>query len=176
MRKVLILFLLLLGTTILWAESDLGRLVPLGFSVPEHRFTAPELEAWLDGEKLTLVSGRTPVLLYFWGSHIPGSMADLGSLDELYNKLSSLSESGRLSIAAVNLNDEAALVNDYADNAQLSLPLYLFPETLPAPYIMKSVPSLWLIDSRGRAAAACEGNVPWNHPDLLRSLQEFACE
>ncbi len=173
MKNICLYILLLLISLPLFGETDLGRLVPLGFSVPAARSAAPLLEAWRDGVKETLVPRKEPVILYFWGSHIPGSMADLSQLDDLSSAL----EGEALLIATVNLNDEATLVRDYAEQAMISLPLYLFPES-PAltPYIMNSVPSLWLIDRQGRAAAVCEGSVPWNHPDLLRTLREFSCE
>ena len=173
MKKICLFSLLLITSLPLWAEADLGRLVPLGFSIPEERSKAPELEAWREGEKVSLVPGEKPVLLYFWGSHVPGSIADLNRLDDLSEELNCRD----IIIAPVNLNDEPSLVSGYAEEAELSLTLYLFPES-PAldPYIMKSVPALWLIDRQGRVAAACEGNVPWSHPDLLRSLREFICE
>lgn len=177
MRKIFLISAFLLAVPSLWAEADLGRLVPLGFSVPAQRSPAPVLKAWHEGVRISLIPGERPTLIYFWGSHVPGSMADLPQLDELWGRLRSGPDDRDFLIAPVNLNDQASLVDTYAEGADLTLPLYLYPESEALrSYLLGSVPSLWLIDRNGRVAAACEGNVPWNHPDLLRSLREFVNE
>ncbi len=166
-NRIFLLGLLLLSTL---CYGDITRLASLGFTFPEGEMTPPPLKAYLDEQKIELTKQNRVTLLYFWSGSNPASLADLSLLEEL----SILLEGDDILIAPVNLNDSPAEARRLAEKAGCSLDLYLYPDRNSLkPYILKSVPAAYILDSRGILAASRQGNSPWTHPDVVRTLKEL---
>ncbi|MBF9015705.1 MULTISPECIES: TlpA disulfide reductase family protein [unclassified Oceanispirochaeta] len=168
---LVILQLFILGGNSLFAEGGIGRLKALGFSFPKSEMTPPPLTAYLNEEIVELTNQKRVTILYFWSSVIPPSMTDL----TLLNKINDEFEEGEILIAPINLNEDRPQAYKAAAEAGLDLDIYLYPDpaNLKA-YILKSVPAAYILDKNGFLAASRQGNTPWDHPDIIRSLKELA--
>ncbi|MDC7239711.1 MAG: hypothetical protein PQJ50_05055 [Spirochaetales bacterium] len=165
-KPVLIITLLLLSVL---CHGDITRLSSLGFTFPEGRMIPPPLSAYLGEEKVELTTRNRVTVLYFWSGSNPASLTDLPLLERLKGLLGD----DEILIAPVNLNDSPVEAYDLAEKSGCFLPLYLYPDnTNLKPYIMKSVPAAYIINSRGELVASRKGNSPWTHPDMVRSLRE----
>ncbi|MDC7235012.1 MAG: TlpA disulfide reductase family protein [Spirochaetales bacterium] len=171
LKKILPLFLiqtcLISG---LYADSGTRRLQSLGFKMPLSTVSAPSLSAYLDNEKLELTDTDRVTILYFWSTSVPPSLTDLSGLNEL-NLAFSTEE---LTVAAVNLNEDASLARKAAKEAGMEGEIYLFPDPRQLkPYIHKTVPAAYILDKNGNIAASHQGNTLWSHPDIHRTLREL---
>ncbi|MDA3956425.1 TlpA disulfide reductase family protein [Oceanispirochaeta sp.] len=174
MKKLTILVLLFLSINI-WAETaaDLGRLKGLGFKFPEQPMASPSIIAYRDGRKVKLMEQNRVTILYFWSSLTPPSLSDLPLLERLKAKL----KGKEILIAAVNLNEDYPEAYKIVQEMDLTLDIYYYPEpeTL-APYILRSVPAAYILNKEGQLVASIQGNAPWDHPDILRTLKELSAE
>ena len=178
MIKRIQLLILLLSLGLGWnlpADStiDIGRLKPLGFTFPAQPMIPPSLIAYNDNSLVNLLDQKKVTLLYFWSSLTPSSLSDLPLLENLKEDLSDYD----VLIAAVNLNEDYPIAREIIEQMNLTLEIYYFPDpqTL-APYILKSVPSAYILNKNGKLVASIQGNAPWDHPDVLRSLKELTAE
>jgi len=175
MKKCLILILLLMGALQLQAESggDISRLKQLGFDLPEEPVTPPPLVAYRGESPVQLTRQNRVTILYFWSTLIPSSLTDLSLLDTLNADLNGQ----EILFAPVNLNESRTLVLQTAETLQLTMEMFCYPERASlTPYILKSVPSAYILDSRGMLVASIQGNAPWGDPDVKRSLEELTGE
>lgn len=167
---LVILQLFFLNGICLFAEGGIGRLKALGFSFPESEMTPPPLTAYLNEEKIELTKQNRVTILYFWSSIIPPSLTDLTVLNKIANEF----EPEEILIAPVNLNEDKKQAYGAANEAGLELDIYMYPDpTKLNAYILKSVPSAYILDKNGNLAASRQGNTPWDHPDMIRSLKEL---
>ena len=172
MKKCLILILLLMGTLMLEAETggDISRLKHLGFALPEEPMTPPPLVAYRGETPVPLTRQNRVTILYFWSTLIPSSLTDLSLLETLKGELNGQD----ILFAPVNLNENSVPVLRTAESLHLTMDMFCYPERASlTPYILKSVPSAYILDSRGMLVASIQGNAPWNDPDVKRSLEEL---
>jgi thiol-disulfide isomerase/thioredoxin len=167
---LVVLQLFLLSGNCLFAENGIGRLKALGFTFPQTEMTPAPITAYLNEEKIELTKQNRVTILYFWSSVIPPSLTDLTILNRIADEF----EPGEILIAPVNLNEDRQQAYKAASEAGLDLDIYLYPD--PAnlnAYILKTVPSAYILDKNGNLVASRQGNTPWDHPDIIRSLKEL---
>ncbi|OQY35453.1 MAG: hypothetical protein B6241_00695 [Spirochaetaceae bacterium 4572_59] len=172
--KFLILILLLLFTG-LWSEADTSRLKSLGFSVPEIRTEALPFHVIKNQqiEKTLIPEPGNVILINFWASWCPPCGGEMPSLQRLYEKLK---DSG-FQLATVNMNEEIPTVQDYLRSESLDIPVYYFPDKgVLKVYTLRGIPASYLIDKKGRVAAAYTGSFQWDNPELVRTIEELLNE
>ncbi len=174
-RTLFVLCLSLMAGLFLYANSHgtpcLNRLGALGFLLPEKGVKAPPLMVRQKKSRMDLTQTRSPVLLYFFSSHIPASLGGLAPLKHLKEELKETS----WRIAPVDVSQDFS-------KAKASSLLYEGPEDIYchpkhrelAPYILAGLPSLWLLHADGTVAAVFRGTPPWEAPGFIRSLKEMA--
>jgi hypothetical protein len=164
-----LLFILLVGN--IGAENGILRLKSLGFTFPSDEMIPPPLTAFLNEDKIELTNQKKVTVLYFWSSMNPPSLTDLTLLEDLKAEL----HGSDILIAPVNLNEDRKVALEAARKAGITMDLFLYPDpgNLMA-YILRTVPSAYILDSNGYLAASKQGNTDWNHPDMIRSLKELA--
>ncbi|QEN07947.1 hypothetical protein EXM22_08105 [Oceanispirochaeta crateris] len=172
--KRLMLLLLIMSIWSLQAETvDVSRLSPLGFAFPDQPMTSPSIKAYRGDTQVDLMDQNKVTLLYFWSEITPSSLSDLPLLESLKDELADLD----ILIAPVNLNEDYPVVQKIVKQMNLTLEIYYFPEPGPlAPYILKTVPAAYILNKKGQLVASVQGNAPWGHPDILRTLKELAAE
>jgi len=150
--------------------GDITRLKQLGFSFPEKPMYPPPLMVYSNEAPVQLTRQNKVTVLYFWSSLIPSSLTDLPLLDSLKKSM----EDQNILFAPVNLNEPRSRVLMIAETLRLSMNMYCYPEREAlSPYILKSVPAAYILDSRGRLVASKQGNASWGDPDVRRSLEEL---
>lgn len=176
MKKTVLLILiqiLILCSLSAQTEAGTGRLKALGFSLPPDRTAPPPLSAYLREEKVELTLQKRVTLLYFWSGLIPSSLTDLTLLERIRKQ----AEDAGVLIIPVNLNEDRQPALDGAEKAGYGGSIYLYPDPASLnPYILRSVPSAYILDKRGDLAASVQGNTAWDHPDVMRTLKELAAE
>jgi len=171
MRKSFILIFILLSA-LLQAENsgDIKRLENYGFTFPDGPMTPPPLIAYNEEVPVELTRQSKVTVLYFWSSMVPSSLSDLTLLEELKRKM----DNQNILFAPVNLNESPNLVRSTARTLGLTMEMFCFPEREAlTPYILKSIPAAYILDSEGMLVASIQGNAPWSEPDVRRSLEEL---
>lgn len=174
-RSKLLIPVLLILLTNLWSEADTIRLKSLGFTVPSERTEALSFHVIRNEkmEKTLIPEAGKVVLINFWASWCPpcrGEMPSLQRLNEGFNE-------SDFHMAAVNMNEEISFVQDYLQSEALDIPVYFFPDKDALEvYKLRGIPASYLIDKKGRVAAAYMGSFQWDHPDIIRTIKELINE
>ena len=152
----------------LWAEADMVRLKSKGFSIPGTRTEAPAISVLPEKsigtettDRILLPAKEKVTLLNFWASWSPPSLTEWPSLQRLSAKL----KDTEFQLAAINMNEETSTVSSFLRETGITIPVFYFPDgdALNA-YILKGLPTSYLIDKAGRVAAVHAGGADWDDP------------
>jgi thiol-disulfide isomerase/thioredoxin len=144
----------------LWAHAQFDRQVlvkPL--ALPAHTLQDLDGQAW----RLSSLRGRVVVINFWaaWCAPCRQEMPTLQTLAELMGPDQSL-------VLAVNVKEPKALVQRFARNTALTLPVLLDSEgTLAKQLGVKIFPTTLLIDRQGRIKERVVGEVNWSSPQAL---------
>jgi len=109
------------------------------------------------GEHITLESFRgRPVFLNFWATWCPPCIAEMPSIQELYDDYKN-------EVAFVLVSNESRDVIDaFMERHDYDLPVYSLVSGVPAIFETSTIPSTYFIGSSGRLLISKTGAARWN--------------
>jgi len=107
------------------------------------------------------------VLVNFWATWCPPCIAELPSLDQLYQ-----SYNDKVVFLFVS-NEEIAVVNKFLAKKGMSLPVYKPISNYPEVFDVTSIPRTFLIDKQGNIVIDKTGAANWNSDKVQVTINEL---
>ena len=107
------------------------------------------------------------VLINFWATWCPPCIAELPSLDQLYQ-----SYNDKVVFLFVS-NEEIAVVNKFLAKKGMSLPVYKPISNYPEVFDVTSIPRTFLIDKQGNIVIDKTGAANWNSDKVQATIDEL---
>ncbi|WP_165389031.1 TlpA family protein disulfide reductase [Aquimarina brevivitae] len=109
------------------------------------------------------------VVLNFWNSWKPSSIAEMYSLQDLYNHYRNNDD-----IAFVFLTeDDDPEINKYLKDKKYEYPIYRSLSTYPEPFVMNPIPGTYVLDKGGQIAIYKRGVADWNTNTVKEYLDQL---
>lgn len=148
-------------------------------SVIKYTMTAPKAEkeikslsasdySWRyqnsDGETINFSEHKDKVvLLNFWATWCPPCVAEMPSLQKLYNEYGDKIE------FVLITNEGYNVINPFMQKRKLSLPVYTAVDAVPNILQSKSIPVTYLISQKGEIILSKTGAAKW-HSDKVKQV------
>ncbi|WP_150452249.1 TlpA family protein disulfide reductase [Arenibacter lacus] len=145
------------------ANSVKGK---LGEQVPLAAYEWELLD--LEGNTLQFKSKKgTVVLLNFWATWCAPCIAEMPSLQQLYNDYGD-----KVSFMFVT-NDDPSKVNAFLEKRSLELPVYYPNSPEPNVFSSKLLPTTYIVNEEGKIVVVETGAVDWNSEATRKLLDEL---
>lgn len=113
------------------------------------------------------------VLVNFWASWCPPCRKEMPSMDRL-DKM----ESGRpFTLLAINVKEEADLVERFLDELPLGFPIVLdLDGKLAGAWKAFVYPTSFLVDKKGQIRYGLNGTIEWDEPEIVEIIEQMMLE
>lgn len=148
------------------------KLMNLGFQVFRENVEAPDFTLKnLDGDDISLSSYRGKlVFLNFWATWCGPCREEMPSMQALYDDLN---EDG-FEIVAVNLQESQRTVSKFIDQNGYTFPVLLDSNgKVGGTYGARSIPTSYLIDTKGNAVGFIVGSRSWTEPEVKQTFNNW---
>jgi len=171
-RAVIAALALCMGVT----ASSAAEPPPLGheLNVVEAMPEAPDFTlADMDGGQHSLSDfrGRT-VMLNFWGTWCPPCVREMPSMERLYRKY----KDRGFTVVAVNQFESEDLVFEFTGRLSIepTFPILFDKESRASElYLVKGLPTTFLIDKAGRVRYRAMGGREFDHPEVEKVIESL---
>ena len=156
-----------------WQQPELSHnLTPVKKSVVASDFELPNMDE--ENIKLSDYRGQV-VLLNFWATWCPPCIREMPSMEKLHQMI----DAKNFKVIAINQMEEIDDV--FAFTGQLEVdPTFeiLFDETseVSKDYAVKGLPTTYLIDKQGNVRYRAVGGREFNHPDVVKTINQLINE
>ena len=140
----------------------------IGDNLPAPDFSFPGL----DGKMVSLSDYRGKVVLVnIWATWCPPCVAEMPSMEKLYNKL----KGQNFEILAVSIDAPGLkAVAPFMKKANLTFPALIDPEgSIRAAYGVTGVPESFIVDKQGILVKKIIGPVDWANPGVFRFFSDL---
>lgn len=124
-----------------------------------------------DGQRISMsaLSGKV-IFLNFWATWCAPCVAEMGSLQALYNKLKN---DTRIVFVLVDTDNNPALANNFMQKNGYDLPVYQLTGELPAHIFKGTLPTTVIIDANGQLVQHHEGIANYNTDAMVAFLRSL---
>ena len=156
-----------------WQQPELSHnLTPVKKSVVASDFELQNMDE--ENIKLSDYRGQV-VLLNFWATWCPPCIREMPSMERLHQEI----DAKNFKVIAINQMEEMDDV--FAFTGQLEVdPTFeiLFDETskVSKDYAVKGLPTTYLIDKQGNVRYRAVGGREFNHPDVIKTINQLIDE
>lgn len=126
------------------------------------------LNSETEGENIVLgdLKGQ-PVFLNFWATWCPPCIAEMPSIQDLYDEYKD-------DVAFVLVSNESTeVVNKFFEKHDYSFPVYSLQSEVPAVFKTSTIPSTYLIGPNGRLLISKTGAARWNSGKMKSLLDDL---
>ena len=124
----------------------------------------------LDGAEVTFSRSKgKPVFLNFWATSCPHCVAEMKSIQNLYDSL----EGERLVFMIVSQED-GGTVRRFIEKTGFTFPVYVCNEGLPKLLRASGVPTTFISDRTGTIVVKHTGSARWDHDSCLTFIRALA--
>lgn len=110
------------------------------------------------------------IMLNFWATWCPPCRKEMPSMEVLYNKL----KGRNFEMLAVNVQEDANTVKDFIIKNKYTFPVLVDPKAEAAvKYQARSIPTTYIIDTKGKLAGGFIGAKEWDTDNVIRILTEL---
>jgi len=124
----------------------------------------------LEGNRLNMLDLRgRPVFLNFWATWCPSCIAEMPSVQRLYDEYGD-----RIAFVLVS-REEAQMLLDYLQRKKYTVPVYVLKGSVPQVFYSQKIPMTYLISDNGKIVMKKQGPARWDGKrvkDLLNSMLE----
>jgi thiol-disulfide isomerase/thioredoxin len=173
-----VFFILLIGMLIPWTRKPLAA-----FFIRQTLFSPSESDkvVYLDEadwdlrfeevgrlKELSLKDFKyRPVFLNFWATWCPPCIAEMPSIQELYDEY-------KEDVVFILISNESAdVINAFMKKNKYSLPVYSITSRVPAIFETKTIPSTYLIGRSERLRIHKTGAAKWNSDKMKEILDKM---
>ena len=156
-----------------WQQPELSHnLTPLKKSIVASDFELQNMDE--ENKKLSDYRGQV-VLLNFWATWCPPCIREMPSMERLHQKINAKN----FKVIAINQMEEIDDV--FAFTGQLEVdPTFeiLFDKTskVSQDYAVKGLPTTYLIDKQGKIRYRAIGGRVFNHPEVIKTINQLIDE
>ncbi|MCL2294220.1 MAG: TlpA family protein disulfide reductase [Spirochaetes bacterium] len=131
-------------------------------------FTLPDLNG--NRVRLNSFQGRV-IMLYFWVTWCPACRRGMPSIEALHREM----QGRNFVILAVNIQENSSVVRNFIQENGYTFPVILDENgEAAARYRIRSVPTTYIIDTRGKIAGVFTGLRDWNSADVVTIFRELS--
>jgi len=125
-----------------------------------------------DGRTIDLarLKGKV-VFLNFWTTWCPPCIAEMPSINRLYEKLK---ENKDLVFVLADADGKLERSTAFMKKKNFALPVYIPASPIPAQLFRGSLPTTVIINKNGRIVFAHEGMADYNTPEMEKALKDLA--
>ena len=123
----------------------------------------------LTGNSVLLSDYRgKPLIINVWASYCPPCLAEMGSLERLWQRYGN-----RFNVIGISIDDYPDRANAFLARAETTFPHYIDHKlTLENMLGADSIPLTLLIDAQGRVLQKVRGAREWDSPDIIKAVGE----
>jgi len=158
------------------ARVLVGRLLSTNASVIKEELQIPlKNYDWqlvkADGQDFNFENGRNQVVLInFWATWCPPCVAEMPSLQNLYD------DYGDKVVFMFVAEDEVEKVSAFMEKKEYKLPVYYSKTKPPNMLTSKTIPTTYIINKEGKIVVAETGVADWNSNKTRKLLDELVEE
>jgi len=175
MRKKLftILIILTLFSGHLFADSFRDSLEKLNFQILKEDVNYFDFSLTdLNGNKVSLKDYQGKVImLNFWATWCPPCREEMPSMEEMNREM----KGKNFVMLAVNVQEKESTVKSFVDKFKYTFPVIIDEKAeAAARYQIRSIPTTYIIDTKGKIAGAYIGGRDWNTAEVIRVFSELS--
>jgi peroxiredoxin len=167
------LILLMLFSDFLFADSFRNSLEKLDFKIIEDNINYFDFSLTdLSGKNISLrdFQGKV-IMLNFWATWCPPCREEMPSMEEMNKKM----KGKNFIMLAVNVQEKAATVKSFVDKFKYTFPVIIDEKAeAAAKYQIRSIPTTFIIDTKGKIAGAFTGSRDWNTDEVIKVFSELS--
>lgn len=154
---------------------DTGKTLESGLEVPSFPSTTPVDYDWtvkcLDGQNLKMVDVKGKVVfLNFWATWCPPCVAEMPSIQRLYEKL----KDEGVVFACIS-NEETSKVSRFIKEKGFTFPIYTMHGAPPTAFNTRGIPATFILSWDGKIAFKHIGSAKWDDEksiDFIKGLMQ----
>ena len=172
-QLIIIFHLLFLFTLQIQCDSFKENLQKLDFQIITESINYFDFKlSDLDGNEVSLSNYQGKVImLNFWATWCPPCRNEMPSMESLYKKM----EDNNFIILAINIQENISAVKDFIQKNKYTFPVILDETgTTSVKYQIRSIPTTYIIDTKGKIAGVYTGSRDWNSSDVVNILKALS--
>ena len=170
---IIIFSLLLVFTIQIRADSFRENLKKLDFQIITENINYFNFKLLdLNGNEVSLNNYQGKVImLNFWATWCPPCRNEMPSMESLHKKM----EDSNFVMIAVNIQEKNSIVKEFIKKNKYTFPV-IIDETgeVSAKYQIRSIPTTFIIDTKGKIAGVFTGSRDWNSNDVVKIFKELS--
>jgi len=152
--------------------SDFSQLGSEENSLQEGRYTKADYNFRLLDENGKIVNlsefeGKH-IFMNFWATWCPPCIAEMPSINELYNEMND-----EVVFVMISTDDSFQKAKDFKSKRNLNFPIYQIAGPIPELYHSNSLPTTYIIDSKGNLALKHIGMADYSHPEFKKFMKSL---
>ena len=120
-------------------------------------------------QSIPIAKGK-PVFVSYWATWCPPCIAEMPSIERLYNKYGD-----KINFMLIS-NEKASKIQDFLKRKELDIPVFNSSMETPALLKSNSIPASYLIDANGKLLIAEKGAIDWNGDTVLEVVDKMLNE
>ncbi len=153
-----------------WQQPTLSH----NLSALDRKIEARDFELMnMDEEKVKLSDYRGKVVLInFWATWCPPCVREMPSMERLYKKIAS----ENFKVLAINQMEDAdqvfAFTGQFEDDLSFEI-LFDTTSKVSQSYIVRGLPTTYLIDKKGHVRYSAVGGREFDHPEIIKVVKQL---
>lgn len=113
------------------------------------------------------------VFINFWATWCPPCIAEMPSIDKLYEQFKS---NDSIIFVMADVDNQYEKSKQFMDDRNLSLPVHVPTGEIPSQWLGGAIPTTIILDKHGQVAARHEGMADYSRPEVADFIQSLIAE
>ncbi len=107
------------------------------------------------------------VFINFWATWCPPCIAELPSIDKLYQQFK---DHDGIVFAIIDVDNQYEKSKQFMEDKKLGLPVHVPSGQIPSDWLGNAIPTTVILDKQGRIAAKHEGMADYSRPEVVEFI------
>ncbi|SEK56151.1 TlpA family protein disulfide reductase [Parapedobacter koreensis] len=127
-----------------------------------------------DGDRIDAANQQGKVVfINFWATWCPPCIAELPSIDKLYQQFKDNEE---IVFVMVDVDSRYEQSKQFMADKKLTLPVHVPSGNIPGHWLGSAIPTTIILDKQGQLAARHEGMADYSRPEVVEFIQKLIAE